>query len=141
MRSFSGVVYPAQCDAMGHMNVQYYIAAFDQAMWHLVHALGYRQEWQASRNEGWADVKHEITFARELGPGSLFVIDSAVQAVGNTSLTTTHRLCAMSGELAAEDVIVSVYFDLAARKSMPIPAAIRSEALEHCAKEGSRPDR
>ena len=36
---YRGVVYPAQCDAMGHMNVQYYVAAFDQAMWHLAHEL------------------------------------------------------------------------------------------------------
>ena len=41
--TFRGVVYPAQCDAMGHMNVQHYVAAFDQAMWHLVHEIGYRR--------------------------------------------------------------------------------------------------
>ena len=31
---------PAQCDAMGHMNVQYYIAAFDQSLWHLMATAG-----------------------------------------------------------------------------------------------------
>lgn len=59
MRTHSGVVYPAHCDAMGHRNVAHYVAAFDQAMWRLVHSLGYRTDWQISRHEGWADVRHD----------------------------------------------------------------------------------
>ena len=29
-----GVVYPAQCDAMGHLTVKEYMGFFDQAEWH-----------------------------------------------------------------------------------------------------------
>lgn len=130
MRTYSGVVYPAQTDAMGHMTVQFYVAAFDQAMWHLVHSLGYRPEWQTERGEGWADVRHDISFARELRVGNLFWIESAVTGIGRTSLSTRHRLFNAGGEVSSEDEIKSVYFDLRERKALHLPDDIRKFALD-----------
>jgi acyl-CoA thioester hydrolase len=114
---------------MGHFNVAHYVAAFDQAMWHLVHALGYRAEWQTSRGQGWADVRHDVTFSRELRVGSLFYIDSEVTALSGKSITTTHRMMTMDDEPAASDEIKSVYFDLEKRKALPIPDEIRGMAV------------
>ncbi|WP_221166900.1 thioesterase family protein [Rhizobium sp. NZLR1] len=128
LRTYSGVVYPLNCDAMGHMNVQYYVAAFDQAMWHLVHSLGYRAEWQTERSQGWADVQHTVSFSKELKIGSLFYINSNVGRVGQTSLTTLHKLYDMAGNLSAANEIKSVYFDLKERRSLPLPDVIRLEA-------------
>ncbi|CAH2408332.1 acyl-CoA thioesterase [Mesorhizobium escarrei] len=128
MRTYSGVVYPAQTDAMGHMTVQYYVAAFDQAMWHLVHALGYRPEWQTERGEGWADVRHDVTFSKELRVGGLFWVESSVVAIGKTSLSTRHRLFDPGGELSSTDDVKSVYFDLNGRKALPLPEQIRMSA-------------
>jgi acyl-CoA thioester hydrolase len=129
VRSHSGVVYPAQCDAMGHMNVAHYVAAFDQAMWHLVHSLGYRTDWQTSRHEGWADVRHDVTFAKEMKVGSLFYVESEVAEIGGKSITTVHHLMTMDGEVAASDTVKSVYFDLAGRKALPLPQEIRAAAV------------
>jgi acyl-CoA thioester hydrolase len=127
--SFRGVVYPAHCDAMGHMNVQYYTAVFDQAMWHLVFALGFHPSWVTDRREGWADVHYEIDFRHELHVGQLFHAESSVVKVGKASLVTLHRIVdAESREIAAEARITSVYFDLARRASRPLPDAIRSAA-------------
>lgn len=130
MRTYSGVVYPAQTDAMGHMTVQYYVAAFDQAMWHLVHALGYRPAWQMERGEGWADIRHDVTFSKELRVGSLFWIASSVIAVGRTSLSTRHLLFDIDGELSSTDEIKSVYFDLHGRKALRLPEPIRNSAID-----------
>ena len=123
--TFNGVVYPSQTDAMGHMTVQYYIAAFDQAMWHLVSRLGYDPEWRNSRDEGWADVRYEIDFRSELRVGDLYTVDSEVIEVGKSSFRSKHRLLARSGEVAAELLMTSVYFHLKERKSIPIPDSIR----------------
>lgn len=128
MRAYFGVVYPAQTDAMGHMTVQYYVSAFDQAMWHLVHTLGYRPEWQTERGEGWADIRHDVTFSKELRVGSLFWVESSVVAIGKTSLSTLHRLYSADGELSSTDEIKSVYFDLNERKARPLPEPIRKSA-------------
>ncbi len=127
--TYQGVVYPAQCDAMGHMNVQYYIAAFDQSLWHLMAAAGYSADWIKDRKEGWADRRYEIDFRQELPVGSLFEIQSSVVKVGRTSLITRHRLTNKAdGALCAELLAVSVYFDLAARQSLPLPTAIVAAA-------------
>jgi acyl-CoA thioester hydrolase len=130
LRTYSGVVYPAQTDAMGHMTVQYFAAAFDQAMWHLVHGLGYRPEWQAVRGEGWADIRHELAFMKEIRVGGLFWVESSVVAIGTTSLSTRHWLFDSDGELSSTDEIKSVYFDLHERRSRPLPDVIRKSAWD-----------
>jgi acyl-CoA thioester hydrolase len=127
--TYHGVVYPAQTDAMGHMTVQYYVAAFDQAMWHLVARLGYNPNWRNERNEGWADVRYEIDFRSELKTGDLFSVVSNVVDAGRSSLKSTHRLVGPDGIVAAELAMTSVYFHLIDRKSLPIPDAIRERVL------------
>ena len=127
--TFRGLVYPAQCDAMGHMNVQHYMAAFDQAMWHLVHELGYRKPSGPNNGHGWADVRHVVEYRRELPAGSLYRIASGVDKVGRSSLVTRHRMVEMeSGALAAECEMTSVYFDLAARAGAPLPQSLGDAA-------------
>jgi acyl-CoA thioester hydrolase len=127
--TFRGVVYPAQCDAMGHMNVQHYVAAFDQAMWHLVAHLGYRPSWVTSRREGWADVRYDIRFRTELRPGELIHAVSSVRKVGKSSLQSRHVLIRTeSGEVTAEVDMTSVYFDLEHRVSCALPDDIRRAA-------------
>lgn len=129
MITFRGVVYPAQCDAMGHLNVQHYSAAFDQAMWHLVNHLGYRPSWVVERREGWADVRYLINFRKELRAGELYHAHSTVLKTGQTSLVTVHRIFNSELQvLAAEVEMTSVYFDLEKRVSLPIPDEIRAAA-------------
>ncbi len=124
-----GVVFPAQCDAMGHMNTPFYVAAFDQAMWHLVSGLGYRSSWIEERGEGWADVKYVLEFRSELRAGQLYHVSSSVSRIGKSSLVSRHRLIRTEDDvLAAEVEITSVYFDLKQRVSRPIPAVIRTSA-------------
>jgi len=121
METFRGVVYPADCDAMGHMNVKAYTGAFDQAMWHLVHAAGHRTAWAKERAEGWFDAEHVTRFKRELTAGALYRIESRVAKVGRTSLKSVHTLYDVDHpDPAATCDMVSVYFDLKARVRKPI---------------------
>jgi acyl-CoA thioester hydrolase len=134
------VVYPYQCDAMGHMNVQYYVAAFDQAFWHLVASLGYSTAWIHDRRQGWADVRYEIDYRSELRPGEAFVVHSEVAGIGRTSLTTRHEMTSRDDDRVCAALLArSVYFDLAKRRSMPIPDGIR-HAAEAASGDASRSD-
>ncbi len=127
--TYRGLVYPAQCDAMGHMNVQHFVAAFDQAMWHLILQLGFKPSWVNDRREGWADVRYLINFRNELRAGQLFHVDSAISKIGNTSLVTFHTLVDSEGRETAADVeMTSVYFNLATRSSMQLPSEVRTAA-------------
>lgn len=127
--TYRGVVYPAQTDAMGHMTVQYYVAAFDQAFWHLIHLLGYNADWRLERKEGWADVRYEIDYRAELKVGDLFKVASSIIKVGNASIVTQHKMFNAGDELCAEIQMTSVYFDLEQRTSKAIPNAIKEAAM------------
>ncbi len=141
MITFRGLVYPGQCDAMGHLNVQHYTAAFDQAMWHLVNHLGYRPSWVAERREGWADVRYLINFRSELRAGELFHAESTVMKAGRSSLVTHHRILNSEHQLLSADLeMTSVYFDLEKRVSRPIPDEIRLAAQSLiCAQQQTAP--
>lgn len=128
--TFKAVVYPSQCDAMGHMTVQYYIAAFDQAMWHMVAELGYDPEWRTTKAKGWADVNYNVNFRNELKVGDLYTVQSSVRKVGSKSLTTFHQMQTLKGEVIADIVMTSTYFDLTNRTAEIIPQDIRVKCLE-----------
>ena len=48
--TYRGVVYPWHCDHMGHMNVMWYVANFDEACWQTLAMLGLTPS--RLRNEG-----------------------------------------------------------------------------------------
>jgi acyl-CoA thioester hydrolase len=124
--TYVGVAHPWMCDAMGHMNVRYYMAMFDDASFQL---LGKLAGVDKEKSLGWADVRHEIEYKHETSAGTLVTIRSRVLRVGRSSVTYRHALCdSLEGELHAEATVTSVRFDLAARKSIELGADIRRQA-------------
>ncbi|MDA8247785.1 MAG: thioesterase family protein [Rhodospirillales bacterium] len=125
------VVYPAQCDAMGHLSVKEYMGFFDQAEWHCFLALGFDPAWIETEKIGWADVHHAIEYKSELLAGALVRAESSVVKVGNKSLTTLHHLYdAANGKLCASLEAVSVQYDLKQRQSVPLHDQVRRTARE-----------
>jgi acyl-CoA thioester hydrolase len=126
MVTFVGVAHPWMCDAMGHMNVRYYMAMFDDASFQL---LGRLTGVEKDKLLGWADVRHEIEYKQETAAGMLVTIRSHVTRIGRTSVTYHHMLTgSLEGELHAEATTTSVRFDLTARKAIELDAALRSRA-------------
>jgi len=125
------VVYPWNCDSMGHFATQHYMKVFDDATYHLLGALGYSLRDAGETRRGWADVSHKINYLRELRVGDLVVALSSVQRVGNKSLTYRTRL--VRAEEPQEDCAVLtgvvVHFDLEQRCALVLPDAIRAAAL------------
>ncbi len=62
MDLYLAVIFPWQCDHMGHMNVMYYVHAFDQAFASLLAEVGFTADCMRSTGMGFADVKHEIDY-------------------------------------------------------------------------------
>jgi len=127
--SFRGVVFPWDCDSMGHLNNKHYLGLFDQAAWHVFLALGYRAEFAAREHIGLADVHQTITYRRELRAGQLILVRSWLERVGSKSLTARHEMFdAEEGAAVASLASVTTFFHLRERKSIPIPAEIRRVA-------------
>jgi len=136
--TFRGVVYPAQCDAMGHLNVKEYMGFFDQAEWHCILELGFDPKNIAEQAIGWADVKHTIDYRHECKAGDLVKIVSSVTRVGSKSLSTRHVLySAGNGTLCAELNAVTVQYDLKARQAIPILEPVRRNAQQRLGERGA----
>jgi acyl-CoA thioester hydrolase len=120
--TYRGVVYPWQCDHMGHMNVMWYVGKFDEATWQFFGQLGLTPERLRRENRGMAAVHQDITYRRELQAGDLVTIRSGVLEVREKVIRFYHEMFeGVTGELAARAVLTGVHIDTVARKSCPFP--------------------
>jgi acyl-CoA thioester hydrolase len=127
--TYRGAVYPSQCDHMGHMNVASYVAKFDEASWQLFAAIGLTPSRMRREGIGMAGVEQRIEYKRELFPGDVVTVTSAVLEVREKVIRFSHEMRNDdTGEVAARMVIVAVHLDRTARKSCPFPHEIRDAA-------------
>ena len=129
--TYRGVVYPSLCDANGHMATRCYAAMFDDAGHHAFLQAETRASAKADPKLGWADVRQEIDYTREVRAGALVLISSRPVSLGAKSVRFLHRLHD-ARELAivyATLSSVTVRFDLGARCAVAIDGALRA-ALE-----------
>src|SRR5262245_62090015 len=69
--TYRGLIYPWQCDHMGHMNVMWYTGKFDEASWALLSKLGLTQARLQEMKRAMAAVQQNITYKRELYAGDV----------------------------------------------------------------------
>lgn len=124
--TYRGTIYPWHCDHMGHMNVMWYVGKFDEATWQFFSHVGLPRSRFVSEGSGMAAVEQRIEYKRELHPGDLISIRSAVLEVKEKSIRFVHEMTNdETRELAARTILVGVYFDTAARKSLALPEDVR----------------
>lgn len=132
METFRGVVYPWDCDHLGHLNVKNYVGFFDQGSFHLLSALGFSFHDQQESGVTLVDAQHTIRYLNEQRVGSLVKVESAVVKIGTKSVTVLHRMInTETGVEAATSEVVAVCFDLNSRSSIPIPDDIRLRLDRH----------
>jgi acyl-CoA thioester hydrolase len=73
-----GTVYPWECDHMGHMNVRWYAAKFDEACWQLLASLGLTRARMERDGVDMAAVEQRIEYKRELHAGDVVTVRSTV---------------------------------------------------------------
>ena len=126
-----GIVYPWQCDHMGHMNVMWYAGKFDEACWQLLAILGLHPSRFAQDATGMSAVEQHIQYKRELHAGDAITIKSALLEVNEKSIHMLHKMVHdASGEVAATTVVVGVHIDAKIRKAIRLPEDVRERALE-----------
>jgi acyl-CoA thioester hydrolase len=126
-----GVIYPWQCDHMGHMNVMWYVGKFDEATWQLFAVLGMTPSFLREQQRGMAAVQQEIAYHRELHAGDLITIASQVLEIREKVLRFAHEMRnSETGELAATTTLTGVHLDTQLRKSCSFPPAVVERARE-----------
>jgi acyl-CoA thioester hydrolase len=129
MQTFSGVVYPWHCDHVGHMNVMYYMAKFDEATWYFFNRIGLTRALLAAHHRGMAAVEQRIAYQKELRAGDV----PAHRDVGNrgarqgAALRAPHAVpdTATRRRSCSRPRSTSTSND---RKSVPLPDAVREHA-------------
>ena len=127
--TYRGAVYPWHCDHMGHMNVMWYVGKFDEATWHLFHAIGLTPAFLRENNRGMAAVEQQISYKRELLAGDIIEVHSEVIEIKDKSIRFAHEMRkADTGELSATTVLTGVHLDKAVRRACAFPEDIRHKA-------------
>ena len=126
-----GTVYPRHLDHMGHMNIQFYMARFDEAVWNLFHGIGLSPSYLRDQNRGMAALETNIRYFKELFAGEVIAVHSGVLRVGDTSLRFVQEMRnGETGEVAAVMRGVAVHMDRGARRPLPFPAEVAERAQD-----------
>ena len=127
--TYRGSVYPAQCDHMGHMNVAFYVAKFDEATWQLFAGVGLTRRRFQSDGSGMAGREQHIEYKRELYPGDVVTVSSRILEIRDKVIRFEHEMRNdVTGDVAARMTVVAAHLDTVARKARPFPDEVRSRA-------------
>ena len=127
--TYRGTVYPQHLDHMDHMNIQYYMAKFDEAVWNLFHRIGLTPSYLRAEHRGMAALETNVRYLEELFAGDVVGVHSGLLRVGETSLSFVQEMRnGETGETAAIMRVVAVHMDRAQRRPMPFPEAIAARA-------------
>jgi acyl-CoA thioester hydrolase len=131
IETFRGVAHPWLCDVFEHLNTRHQMAMFDDAGFHLLHAIGPDAATLAAERKGWADVRLEVDLADEVPKGALVVVRSQVVKLGRSSVTHHHAMHSADDDRVHSRVqVVTVFFDLEARKAAALPERVRQRTAE-----------
>jgi acyl-CoA thioester hydrolase len=127
--SYKGVTYPWQCDQIGHMNITFYVAKFDEANWNLFASIGITPSYLREGKFGVAGVQQNITYKRELLAGDVIEIGTRILEIREKVIRFLHEMRNVeSREIAAICDITAVHMDRSTRKSCPFPETVRKNA-------------
>ena len=131
IETYRGVVYPWTIDHVGHMNVQFYTARFDEATWQFLAQLGLTPSFLKRSHRSAVAAEQRTQYKRELTAGSLVHIVTQLVALGRTSIRFVHRMYdSETAEEVAVSELVGVYFDTDIRSATVLPPAVHRRATE-----------
>lgn len=127
--TYKGVVYPAHCDHMGHMNVAWYVAKFDEATWNFFASIGLTPSALRNSGRGMAAVEQHITYRRELLPGDVVEVRTRLLELKGKVIRFAHDMInAETGELSATTELTGVHLDTRERKAVAFAPKIAERA-------------
>lgn len=120
--SYIGVVYPWQCDHMGHMNVMWYVSKFDEATWTFFASLGLTRSRLSENGIGMAALEQNIAYKRELLPGDVVEVRTRLVELKDKSMRFVHSMSNRNtGILAATCELLGICLDTKIRKATKLP--------------------
>lgn len=133
----TGRVLAEWIDINGHMNVAYYVLAFDRAVDTLWTELGITSEYIESSKCSTFAVECHVTYQAELREGEPYLITSQILAYDEKRIHQFQRMYhAEQKYLAATAEWMNLHVDLMSRRVSPWPRAILSALREFSRRQG-----
>lgn len=135
-----GRVLPEWIDINDHMNVAYYLLAFDQAVDALWTRFGLTEEYIKTHSSSTIAVESHVTWQREVVEGADYVVTSQILAFDDKRIHQFQRMYqADEGFLAATCEWMNLHFDTGIRRVAPWPHKIRARIAEFADNQGEHP--
>ncbi len=131
-----GAVLPEWIDVNNHMNVAYYVLAFDEAVDSLWEEFGITEDHINVSNSSTFAVETHITWQREMSVDDPYVITSQLLAYDDKRIHQFMRMYhAKNHYLAATAEWLNLHVDLSVRKVSPWPDAIRQQIADFAGRQ------
>lgn len=131
IETYRGFVYPWQIDHVGHMNVQFYTARFDEATWQFLSRLGLTPTHFRTAGRSAVAADQRTQYKREVLGGSLLHVSTELLELKRRSLRFVHWMYdSETNEEVASTELVGVYFDTTSRESVELPSFVHARAAE-----------
>ena len=135
-----GEVLPEWIDFNDHMNVAYYLLAFDQAVDALWATFGLTEDYIRTRSSSTIAVESHVTWQREIIEGDPYVVTTQVLAWDDKRIHQFQRMYhAGEGFLAATCEWMNLHFDTSIRRVAPWPDDIRARIADFAENQGLHP--
>lgn len=122
--AYRDAVAPEWVDYNGHMNVAYYVLAFDRATDHLFDYLGIGEAYRRATNHSLFALEAHVTYQSELRQGEAFEIETQLIDADRKRLHLFHTMIkTATRERAATIEVMALHVDLAGPSSVPFPDA------------------
>lgn len=116
-------VRPEWIDYNGHMNVSYYVLAFDNATDTFFEAMDFGAAWRTRSNRSFFAVEGHIRYLGELRPGERLAVTIQLLGADAKRIHYFHTMTnAATGAIAATAEFLSLHVDMASRRSVPFAA-------------------
>ena len=135
-----GRVLPEWIDLNDHMNVAYYLLAFDQAVDSLWQKFGLTEDYVRTHNNSTIAVESHVTWQSEIVEGDPYVVTSQILAFDDKRIHQFQRMYqADKGFLAATCEWMNLHFDTSIRRVAPWPDEIRARIADFADNQGQHP--
>lgn len=136
----SGTVLPEWIDINGHMNVAYYVLAFDLGVDNYWRQLGITEHYIKTTNCSTFAVESHITYQAELKEAEPFIITSQIMAYDEKRIHQFQRMYhAEEKYLVATAEWLNLHVDLSSRRVKPFPPSILTALQKFCERQGVLP--
>ena len=135
-----GQVLPEWIDINDHMNVAYYLLAFDRAVDVLWSQFGLNEDYVKTHSSSTIAVESHVTWQREIVEGEKYVVTAQILAFDDKRIHQFQRMYhADDGFLAATCEWMNLHFDTSIRRVAPWPDEIRACIAEFADNQGVHP--